>query len=486
MSDITFKVFLDTKHDANYGRCDDIGTYTVKGEEEIVTWMQSFITERFYAAAHEGAKIATLKEGDLYYFHPTSKETFLERYNKDGDFNIIIFVRRGSYYFQPIEFLSEDKTLSEIVVAPRECILRNAFREYSTKLKVAVHLLEFRNGPSVLDGTETKLDDLRKIQNKDWDEPVTITYVRKTELELNVHVQEHHSLRTVRYIPLSSKVCDFLREVATRYGHSLEGYTVKVNGGTWDIDENNATCVGELGCLRNRNHPVISIRLRGVTELSADLGRATVTELGRKRTLAMLQQMQRVTANKEDEERMVNAAVVEHAQRCLSTAVDTMPEVVSEYMQACLDVAINNEKDANRRNRFETSRRTIQVEQAAENVSQIEAKRQRIEQEISKAVSLATEAEPEASEAEPVAAPVVKYTHMEPPNSFFCPISHELMRNPMMLIATGRTYEADQIASWLVNSDTDPMTNEVLANKDLISNWSLKQAIAEWSERTNQ
>jgi hypothetical protein len=119
-------------------------------------------------------------------------------------------------------------------------------------------------------------------------------------------------------------------------------------------------------------------------------------------------------------------------------------------------------------------------------VTKSEAKRRRLEQEIQKASSLATAVEPAASEDEAVAAPVVRYMCMEPPDSFFCPITHELMRNPLMLIATGRTYEGDTITEWMVNHDTDPLTNETITDKTLVPNLTLKQTIAEWSERSNQ
>ena len=55
------------------------------------------------------------------------------------------------------------------------------------------------------------------------------------------------------------------------------------------------------------------------------------------------------------------------------------------------------------------------------------------------------------------------------PNDLQCPISQELMRDPVVA-ADGRTYERAQIAEWIRSHNTSPMTNERLNHKHLCSN----------------
>ena len=64
------------------------------------------------------------------------------------------------------------------------------------------------------------------------------------------------------------------------------------------------------------------------------------------------------------------------------------------------------------------------------------------------------------------------------PSSFFCAISHSVMRDPVVC-ADGMTYERAYIESWLVAHDTSPLTNQPLAHKLLVPNIALKQAIVE-------
>ena len=68
------------------------------------------------------------------------------------------------------------------------------------------------------------------------------------------------------------------------------------------------------------------------------------------------------------------------------------------------------------------------------------------------------------------------------PSSFFCAISHSVMRDPVVC-ADGMTYERAYIESWLLAHDTSPLTNQPLAHKLLVPNIALKQAIGEMLER---
>ena len=66
--------------------------------------------------------------------------------------------------------------------------------------------------------------------------------------------------------------------------------------------------------------------------------------------------------------------------------------------------------------------------------------------------------------------------------SFLCPIGMEVMRDPV-LCCDGFTYERAGIELWMRNHDRSPMTNEILSDKMLFPNTTLKVAIAEWLQQ---
>ena len=64
------------------------------------------------------------------------------------------------------------------------------------------------------------------------------------------------------------------------------------------------------------------------------------------------------------------------------------------------------------------------------------------------------------------------------PTAFLCPITHELMRDPVILV-DGHTYERRAIVDWLdLGKVTSPVTNEQLQNAILIPNYALRSAIS--------
>ena len=67
----------------------------------------------------------------------------------------------------------------------------------------------------------------------------------------------------------------------------------------------------------------------------------------------------------------------------------------------------------------------------------------------------------------------------EAPESFCCPITHDLMEDPVQC-SDGRTYDRSAITRWLQNHDTSPMTNLPLETRALIPNLALKDAIEDW------
>ncbi|KAG6385796.1 hypothetical protein SASPL_154677 [Salvia splendens] len=66
------------------------------------------------------------------------------------------------------------------------------------------------------------------------------------------------------------------------------------------------------------------------------------------------------------------------------------------------------------------------------------------------------------------------------PTHFRCPISLELMKDPVSL-STGVTYDRESIDRWLDTGNTTcPVTNQVLRNSDQIPNHALRKMIQDW------
>ncbi|KAK9504366.1 hypothetical protein O3M35_010714 [Rhynocoris fuscipes] len=66
---------------------------------------------------------------------------------------------------------------------------------------------------------------------------------------------------------------------------------------------------------------------------------------------------------------------------------------------------------------------------------------------------------------------------VEPPHEFLCPITHQLMRDPV-IANDGHTYERSAIEAWFLNGHTtSPMTNNCLATTALDPNIELRKAI---------
>ena len=65
------------------------------------------------------------------------------------------------------------------------------------------------------------------------------------------------------------------------------------------------------------------------------------------------------------------------------------------------------------------------------------------------------------------------------PPSFLCPITQEIMRDPVTC-ADGHSYERASIERWLATHNTSPKTGAELPNQALIPNHALRNAIEEW------
>ncbi|GLJ18578.1 hypothetical protein SUGI_0330720 [Cryptomeria japonica] len=69
-----------------------------------------------------------------------------------------------------------------------------------------------------------------------------------------------------------------------------------------------------------------------------------------------------------------------------------------------------------------------------------------------------------------------------PPDYFLCPISSDIMRDPVML-ATGQTYDRPYIQAWLdADHRTCPKTQQVLPNLILTPNYLVRSMIEQWCE----
>jgi len=69
------------------------------------------------------------------------------------------------------------------------------------------------------------------------------------------------------------------------------------------------------------------------------------------------------------------------------------------------------------------------------------------------------------------------------PETFFCPISHSLMKDPVIVAETGQTYERKQIEEWFNENSSDPLTNVDLKNKLLIPNIALRSTIENFNKK---
>mmetsp|Transcript_83588 Transcript_83588/g.125347 ORF Transcript_83588/g.125347 Transcript_83588/m.125347 type:complete len:411 (-) Transcript_83588:234-1466(-) len=66
------------------------------------------------------------------------------------------------------------------------------------------------------------------------------------------------------------------------------------------------------------------------------------------------------------------------------------------------------------------------------------------------------------------------------PDAFLCPIMHEIMRDPVLVVETGHTYERLAILEWFRQHSTDPKTNQQLSSKAVVPNHGLRASIDEY------
>lgn len=77
------------------------------------------------------------------------------------------------------------------------------------------------------------------------------------------------------------------------------------------------------------------------------------------------------------------------------------------------------------------------------------------------------------------------YNHVPIPADFCCPLSLELMTDPV-IVASGQTYERAFIRKWIdLGLTVCPKTRQILAHTNLIPNYTVKALIANWCESNN-
>ena len=66
---------------------------------------------------------------------------------------------------------------------------------------------------------------------------------------------------------------------------------------------------------------------------------------------------------------------------------------------------------------------------------------------------------------------------MTPDDDLCCPITFQLMREPVIMPASGVTYEKNAIEEWISKKGTDPHGNKLGKNERLITNRAVKGLI---------
>ncbi|XP_022772111.1 U-box domain-containing protein 15-like [Durio zibethinus] len=71
------------------------------------------------------------------------------------------------------------------------------------------------------------------------------------------------------------------------------------------------------------------------------------------------------------------------------------------------------------------------------------------------------------------------------PHEFLCPITLEIMRDPV-IVSSGQTFERESIQKWFdSNHRACPKTRQTLAHLSLAPNYALKNLITQWCEKNN-
>eukprot|EP01025_Chloroclados_australasicus_P017956 TRINITY_DN19250_c0_g2_i1.p1 TRINITY_DN19250_c0_g2~~TRINITY_DN19250_c0_g2_i1.p1 ORF type:complete len:334 (-),score=24.23 TRINITY_DN19250_c0_g2_i1:313-1314(-) len=72
------------------------------------------------------------------------------------------------------------------------------------------------------------------------------------------------------------------------------------------------------------------------------------------------------------------------------------------------------------------------------------------------------------------------------PANLTCPLTHELFRDPVILISTGQTYERSEIQTWFKINHTDPLSGVEIKDTTLVPNLAIKGLCDEYLQRQNK
>jgi hypothetical protein len=114
---------------------------------------------------------------------------------------------------------------------------------------------------------------------------------------------------------------------------------------------------------------------------------------------------------------------------------------------------------------------------SAEVLARARAKRTRLKQKVLK--KKASKAAKSGGGAD--AATTSRDEEVEPPSELVCPITNEIMKDPVFT-EDGQTYERAAIERWLATHDTAPLTGEKLAGRNLTPNVMARGMCRRWQE----
>lgn len=86
----------------------------------------------------------------------------------------------------------------------------------------------------------------------------------------------------------------------------------------------------------------------------------------------------------------------------------------------------------------------------------------------------------EGGETQTELRPCVSSSPHTPLRTSICPITHEIMEEPV-ICADGHSYERKAIAEWLSQNKTSPLTGAKLPHMELVPNHALRNLIEEFS-----
>jgi tetratricopeptide (TPR) repeat protein len=195
----------------------------------------------------------------------------------------------------------------------------------------------------------------------------------------------------------------------------------------------------------------------------------------------------------------VSKKKTEHAFQCMKSlaAMEYIrkKEDSEKAMQALLEEEEEDKKRAAENVSKKTKKKAVKTKQAkekkqeGERVVEVffrEQKQSAVAKSFSESESLATSLLPlrlSLDPVSPIASPAVSLSPDSKESDmdsyfehFLCPISLEIMEDPVMTV-DGSSYERASIEAWFQKTDRDPLTNEIVTSKALTPNKALKSAI---------